>query len=779
MEELTYVDFEITKFDTQSDGTVIVRGPATTDDLDSDKQIIDAEFAARKLPQWLKSGGNIRAMHKADAVGGGMSLERQGNAQILTAHIIDSNAAKLATPHPVTGIRVLRAFSVGISGAKIVKDPKAPGGRIVDGEFVEVSLVDRPANSSCKVDLVSKMEDGSAHFTDILVKAEDEGEDCGTCKGTGKIMDGNRQCPDCGGSGKMEMSDETKAVEIAVYKKDYSDAERKEMADKGHALPDGSYPIGNSEDLHNAYVLAASGHGNVSGAKSLIARRAKELGVSNPFEGKDDDATKAGKIPPVDQDVTDELNQADEALHNAKDSQAKDNEMHESGDDDEDDDAEKFDAPYLVKRLHDHICAAFHPDAVKSAYPAVANFADVVDPNYWAQRVTEVIAEGTGDLAGAKKMNRAAQLYGLVVQLNKSDAEAVELARLELAKVFADSYPSIHLTPGDITPGQFKRPYISGGRANESAKPGQKPRLPMQASVPAAAQFDRHYMTDGRAAPSPMQGDPNTASMSKLDCTGTSTVTPEGVTILKITHTPTGISAQGATEEAAWANLQEVAKQRQFYTNNAKDQVMQTMEGIHDMIVGLHPGVCAMKPAEPAAKADDSVEEAPALDDAGSNVVDNRANAHPTATQGYTKALAEILGEGATVQKMINAESVLKALVDAEVEKMTQHHTEEIETLTKRLEDTEEARAELAKLADPEQGVFRGGRGAIQFLPKSAEETPQGTEDPAEVAKREKVEWLMDTIHSSTDQASIRKAIDVLEGLVTGDELAALLVKTG
>ena len=51
------------------------------------------------------------------------------------------------------------------------------------------------------------------------------------------------------------------------------------MAKEGKALSDGSYPIGDAEDLKNAATLAASGHGNVSAAKALIRKRAKELGV--------------------------------------------------------------------------------------------------------------------------------------------------------------------------------------------------------------------------------------------------------------------------------------------------------------------------------------------------------------------------------------------------------------------------------------------------------------------------------------------------------------------
>ena len=55
--------------------------------------------------------------------------------------------------------------------------------------------------------------------------------------------------------------------------------ERRKSASKGEALPDGSYPIPDKKHLHSAAVLAASGHGNVSGAKRLIRKRARELGV--------------------------------------------------------------------------------------------------------------------------------------------------------------------------------------------------------------------------------------------------------------------------------------------------------------------------------------------------------------------------------------------------------------------------------------------------------------------------------------------------------------------
>lgn len=72
---------------------------------------------------------------------------------------------------------------------------------------------------------------------------------------------------------------------------------RKKAAGSGHALPDGSCPIEDKKHLYSAAVLAASGHGNASAAKSLIRKRARELGVdvrSLPgFGGTDEDNEKA------------------------------------------------------------------------------------------------------------------------------------------------------------------------------------------------------------------------------------------------------------------------------------------------------------------------------------------------------------------------------------------------------------------------------------------------------------------------------------------------------
>lgn len=91
--------------------------------------------------------------------------------------------------------------------------------------------------------------------------------------------------------------DELEGVATYLLKRKISSAERKRLASEGKALPDGSYPIETAEDLHNAAILARSGHGDVAAAKRLIAKRAKELGVANPLA---ESASKDAEVTPTD-----------------------------------------------------------------------------------------------------------------------------------------------------------------------------------------------------------------------------------------------------------------------------------------------------------------------------------------------------------------------------------------------------------------------------------------------------------------------------------------------
>ncbi len=151
-------------------GDLFVSGRATDDTLDSDDQIIDADFARKGLSDWLASGANVRVMHSTNLypAGVGVELSSDGNAQVIKAEVVEPTAKLLVKKG------VLRAFSVGISRPKIVRDAHARGGRVVDGIFSEVSLVDRPANSNCKFTMCKRLTsvDDSESTIELINKLE-------------------------------------------------------------------------------------------------------------------------------------------------------------------------------------------------------------------------------------------------------------------------------------------------------------------------------------------------------------------------------------------------------------------------------------------------------------------------------------------------------------------------------------------------------------------------------------------------------------------------------
>lgn len=150
---LTTSYFSIEKADKNADGTLQVYGKATDDSLDIDQQICDADWLERAMPHWFKSGGNIREQHSNIAAGVATEYEKKGAGHFITALVVDPVSVKKVE----TG--VLKGFSVGIKNPRVVRDTKAANGRIVDGQIVEVSLVDRPANPNCQL-ILAKSADG-------------------------------------------------------------------------------------------------------------------------------------------------------------------------------------------------------------------------------------------------------------------------------------------------------------------------------------------------------------------------------------------------------------------------------------------------------------------------------------------------------------------------------------------------------------------------------------------------------------------------------------------
>jgi hypothetical protein len=172
MSNLTTSYFAIEKADKHADGTLTVYGKATDDALDIDKQICDGDWLDRAMPHWFKSGGNIREQHSNIAAGVATDYELKSDGHYITALVVDPISAK-KVEHGV-----LKGFSIGIKNPRVIQDSKAANGRIVDGQIVEVSLVDRPANPNCQLVLAkSAGEDETVIQVEELIETEETVED--------------------------------------------------------------------------------------------------------------------------------------------------------------------------------------------------------------------------------------------------------------------------------------------------------------------------------------------------------------------------------------------------------------------------------------------------------------------------------------------------------------------------------------------------------------------------------------------------------------------------
>ena len=394
--EITYASFPIDKMETNEDGDLIVYGKATDGSVDSDLQIVDPKFASKAIARWKETGANIRVQHnpQRDPAGIGIDVSHDGDATWVKSLVFEPVAKKLVSKGALT------AYSVGISRPTIERDVtgKARGGIITNGEIVEISLVDRPANKSCGIQLVKSEGDHLAVVNEVfgdqeviakmigMDVTEKSHKDMGALDGFTAIQPEDLTVSFTPNDLARLLQNKfveqhfsslaLKAVfdaEAEVYKRDVSTAERRTLASAGHALPDGSYPIANASDLHNAAHLASTGHGNAEAAKKLIARRAKELGVSNPLSDNSDSEKENLSVTDA---VTAEVVKTDDVIKEAEPVITKDPDGDKAatppkkgkkgkagkklppwmqGDDKDDDDASKGDAPQVCKSFLDHV----------------------------------------------------------------------------------------------------------------------------------------------------------------------------------------------------------------------------------------------------------------------------------------------------------------------------------------------------------------------------------------------------------------------------------------
>lgn len=290
---------------------------------------------------------------------------------------------------------------------------------------------------------------------------------CSTCKGSGKIKDGNLTCPACKGKGKMKRKDAAAKAVRDVTEQALADglitpqaadeilAQIADITEK--AAGPGARPLPSS-------VEHAGMHREPDGT-TTVEQLEPEAGL-----GTDPDP-KADKVP------------ASVAAMG------------------------KAEAPYVVKRMHDMYCAAYTTKGVLEEYPSLAGPADAAVPAWFADQAAKAAAGGdTTAAADLAALVKAAEV------ITTFEPAAVLDGRAMLAKSFTDMYPNLHISPKDTPkPGSYQRPYLSSGHAAESAG-SWTVNIPPSTRTPDADDYQRGYLTEGHATPSPGDHGPNNPS---------------------------------------------------------------------------------------------------------------------------------------------------------------------------------------------------------------------------------------------------------------------------
>lgn len=275
----------------QSDGTLIVTGVATDDTLDVDAQICDPGWLETAMPAWFKFG-NIREQHSNIAAGVATKYEQDGSRHLVTAHVVDpSSVLKVESG-------VLKGFSIGIRNPRVAKDKSAPGGRIVDGEIVEVSLVDRPANPSCMLEL-AKSTGGVLRQVENLITKEGAMERCKVCKiahEPDEMKDG--VCEGC--AAKAEES-ESSAAEVTTEESDEGTAMAAEPEESSQAEGEESSQAVGEESSRPGGVAGVAGKEDMDDIRATLARIVELLTESGKAITEESSEETAKSIKSIDE----------------------------------------------------------------------------------------------------------------------------------------------------------------------------------------------------------------------------------------------------------------------------------------------------------------------------------------------------------------------------------------------------------------------------------------------------------------------------------------------
>jgi hypothetical protein len=255
------------KMQEQPDGTLHVTGIVTAQVPDLEKEVCDYEGtkanyqkrAAENLQKTSVAGMTpsvmpFREMHQLITQGAGRSIDYDDAGKLIrmTFHVVDENAVKKWKAGCFVG------FSQGGAYEKKWADPEFEGCTRYIADPSEVSAVDAPC---LPIALVESMKGRRV----ALAKVDGATEEVALQTEVSRID-------------RLEKSVE-RLVE-AMEKRDFDTTQREHAATTGAALPDGSFPIENEQDLKNA-IHAFGRAKDKDKAKAHIEARARALGLTH------------------------------------------------------------------------------------------------------------------------------------------------------------------------------------------------------------------------------------------------------------------------------------------------------------------------------------------------------------------------------------------------------------------------------------------------------------------------------------------------------------------
>ena len=307
----------LSKVEKTKDGGCIVSGYASTPSVDLDGEIVSLDAVRKALPGYWE-WRNVREMHQSKAVGRGQEATIDNKGLFLTAKITDKDAVQKCLD------KVYQGYSIG--GRKIAKS----GNTITEIELVEISLVDRPANPDCRLEVQKSAKlEGGAHLlkavkepSDKRLKLLNKAADIASgiteflkdgmpnppaahdgfslpaiVKGTLCKLHKVAGCADCTCAKHATVDCEKCAMKAArkLAKRNFNAAQREAATTAGDAMPGGKFPIKNQSDLDNAVGLMGNSTEPKSAVKAHIRAMAAKHGLKLPAKWQAKDAKKLAK----------------------------------------------------------------------------------------------------------------------------------------------------------------------------------------------------------------------------------------------------------------------------------------------------------------------------------------------------------------------------------------------------------------------------------------------------------------------------------------------------